>query len=299
MTGSAPSGAPYRALPGTSAVECFIAFVVLVMLFTALVVVVAVAQTRADRNNQAFYQLAQRFSGACRPAGWFRSGSVRFRYGATQATLFSHSGGKHGQATFFQLEWPDHRLNMEVVSCERGTTTAARDSSLVPVDDDAFDTRYAVRAWDAREAKTWLSEGVRWQIEKLRHFCEPQDMQIVVMQGRLTVKKSGRLRRFDELAEFCQLGLELYDQAMLTRSVGIEFVAEGEAQPIREAMCQVCGENIVSELVFCRRCKTPHHLDCWQYYGACSTYGCRETVFVTPRLAGPVVEASVRPNRPR
>lgn len=277
--------------------ECFVTFVVLVMLFTALVVVMAVAQTRADRRNQAFYQLAQRFNGACRPAGWFRSGSVRFRYGTTHATLFSHSGRPHGPATFFQLEWPDQRLNMEVVSCEPSASALARDASRLLVGADSFDGNYTVRAWDAREAKLWLSEGVRWQIERLRHFSEPQEVQIVVMQGRLTVKKFGLLRRFDELFEFCQLGLELYDQAMLTRSVGIEFVKEEEAQPIREAMCQVCGDNIVSEMVFCRRCKTPHHLDCWQYYGACSTYGCRETVFVTPRMAGPA--PSVRPNRPR
>lgn len=279
--------------------ECFITFVVLVMLFTALVVVVAVAQSRADRNNQAYYQLAQRFNGACRPAGWFRTGSVRFRYGTTQATLFSHSRGPHGPASFFQLDWPDQRLNMEVVSCEPEAAGTARDSSLVQVGSDSFDGKYLVRAWDAREAKLWLSEGVRWQIDRLRHFCEPGEVQIVVMQGRLTIKKKGRLKRFDELAEFCQLGLELYDQAMLTRSVGIEFVHEEEAQPIREAMCQVCGENIVSEMVFCRRCKTPHHLDCWQYYGACSTYGCRETVYVTPRLAGPAAEPTARPNRPR
>ena len=28
--------------------------------------------------------------------------------------------------------------------------------------------------------------------------------------------------------------------------------------------------------VFSTACGTPHHLDCWQYAGECSTYGCQE-----------------------
>ena len=42
------------------------------------------------------------------------------------------------------------------------------------------------------------------------------------------------------------------------------------------------GETITGDAVLCRRCKTPHHQDCWQYYGACSTYGCRETRYLRP-----------------
>jgi hypothetical protein len=27
-------------------------------------------------------------------------------------------------------------------------------------------------------------------------------------------------------------------------------------------------------VVVCRRCRTPHHLECWRYVGRCTTYGC-------------------------
>jgi hypothetical protein len=87
------------------------------------------------------------------------------------------------------------------------------------------------------------------------------------------------------------LCLELFDQAMLTRSEGIEFVGSShEAQLIEDPICQVCGEVVAADMVFCRRCRTPHHLDCWQYNGSCSIYGCRETRYAVPTVARPVEE---------
>jgi len=44
--------------------------------------------------------------------------------------------------------------------------------------------------------------------------------------------------------------------------------------------CQICGAEMKDRRVFCARCRTPHHEDCWRYTGQCSTYGCREIRFV-------------------
>lgn len=43
--------------------------------------------------------------------------------------------------------------------------------------------------------------------------------------------------------------------------------------------CQVCGEKMVDRVVYCGKCRTPHHEECWSYIGTCSTYGCREIRF--------------------
>ena len=43
--------------------------------------------------------------------------------------------------------------------------------------------------------------------------------------------------------------------------------------------CQVCSEKMESRVVFCGKCRTPHHEECWSYVGQCSTYGCREIRF--------------------
>ena len=94
-----------------------------------------------------------------------------------------------------------------------------------------------------------------------------------------------------------QLSLELHQLAVSTQGAGIEFVDEATAQPIDEAICQICGEDITREMVFCRRCKTPHHRDCWEYYGACSTYGCQEKRFTVPKMARRVSGSSRRPKK--
>lgn len=39
--------------------------------------------------------------------------------------------------------------------------------------------------------------------------------------------------------------------------------------------CKVCGESIDGAgIVHCSKCETPHHSDCFQYAGKCSTFGC-------------------------
>ncbi|HLY74383.1 MAG TPA: RING finger protein [Planctomycetota bacterium] len=43
--------------------------------------------------------------------------------------------------------------------------------------------------------------------------------------------------------------------------------------------CQVCLEKMDSRVVYCGKCRTPHHEECWSYMGMCSTYGCREIRF--------------------
>jgi hypothetical protein len=44
--------------------------------------------------------------------------------------------------------------------------------------------------------------------------------------------------------------------------------------------CRVCGVAMEASIVFCSRCRTPHHEECWAYNGMCSTYACREIRFI-------------------
>ena len=43
-------------------------------------------------------------------------------------------------------------------------------------------------------------------------------------------------------------------------------------------ICQICGAPFDgSPVVYCNSCDTPHHKDCWDYLGHCSTFGCYAT----------------------
>lgn len=53
---------------------------------------------------------------------------------------------------------------------------------------------------------------------------------------------------------------------------GIEIVAsEGGVETIQ---CGVCGEGLGGPTTRCRVCTTPHHSDCWDFFGGCSVYAC-------------------------
>jgi hypothetical protein len=43
--------------------------------------------------------------------------------------------------------------------------------------------------------------------------------------------------------------------------------------------CPVCLEKMDGRVVYCSRCRTPLHEECWSYLGMCATYGCREIRF--------------------
>lgn len=43
---------------------------------------------------------------------------------------------------------------------------------------------------------------------------------------------------------------------------------------VEMATCGVCGETIYETPAKCKSCSTPHHHDCWDYFGYCSVYGC-------------------------
>jgi hypothetical protein len=128
---------------------------------------------------------------------------------------------------------------------------------------------------------------VRWQIERLARLSTPPHLHILIQEGVILIERPQAKLRGELPAQCIQGALELYDQCMLAKATGIQFLHTDEAQPLTNVICKVCGEEIQDQMVVCRRCKTPHHLDCWQYTGACSVFGCRETRYVLPSAGFP------------
>jgi hypothetical protein len=57
-------------------------------------------------------------------------------------------------------------------------------------------------------------------------------------------------------------------------------ITSTERRPSAESVCQVCGASLAQgPVVFCRRCATPHHEECWTYARECSTFACKERRF--------------------
>ncbi len=239
--------------------------------------------------GRSLRKLATRYNGMFRGSGIYMAPSVRLQHGQTTVVISCAVRHGTGKTTRAELVWPDSALVLSVRT-RTGTFTpdiTPRELSEYATGDARFDELFFVHTNQPEAAKTWLSEAVRWQLIQFATLptgTRP-GLLVTLQHHELVVEKNTVLYRFDDLEQFYLLAAQLYDQAMLTRATGITFLAEDEAQPVEAPICKVCGEPIESNMVICRRCRTPHHLDCWHYTGKCSTFGCPETHYDVPIIA--------------
>lgn len=125
-----------------------------------------------------------------------------------------------------------------------------------------------------------LSNPVCWQLEELRRHAQTFEVAVNVRRGVMTIKKPCIMTAPQQLDDFVRFSLKLYDQMVLAKAQGIEFVNDQCATVVDDVKCPICSEEIVHDMVVCTRCKTPHCRDCWQYNGQCATFACAETRFL-------------------
>lgn len=283
--------------------ECLLAFFVVIVMLSVLATSLAQFHSGAGRRRRAYQQLAKRFAGNYSPGGLVSRPNVRMRYGETRAVLRESQGrGPYeGKCTQIQIEWPDYRVVCEILSGNNEASFGIRGLLDQSTNDQEFDDRFWVRGSAARDVQELLTDGVRWQIDRLAAASGNSGLYLLMRRGTILIQKPQLIRGFEELEEFTGAALDLYDQVMLARAEGIEFVAGTEAQTLEEVICKVCGEPIITDLVFCRRCKTPHHGECWSYVGTCSVYGCMEKACLHPQTAAPTEppDSGSNPIKPR
>jgi len=242
------------------------------------------AQGGTSSLNHVFRLLANRYAGTSYQGGWFGRPSVRFNHRETKATVDVVTGGQGNHAAFTRvlLNWPDKGFRCEVFP----TGTWARFGRFVGMQEiqigsPGFDRDYVITSNNEKGVAHLLSPGVQTQVNRIRMLAGGADVYASVNRGTFLVKKRGVLREYAALERFVAEVLDLYDQAVLTQTKGIRFEDSGFTEPtVDGAICQICGEPVDNEIAICGECHTPHHLDCWLYYGSCSTYGCQESRFV-------------------
>ncbi len=281
--------------------ECFATFIGILILFALLVGFGGRGKTRSSRLYATFQRLALQYGGTCQRHGWLTYPSAHFSYRSAHVTVRVTNYGpnrvRQGPMTLVVVQWPDFGFRCEIVSPRLPPRVSPqhglRDCSVSSPD---FGRHFSVRATDVGAATSLLNGTVQLQIDNLRTSPIPSPLRVEFGSGNLQICKSKVLRFYPDLVEFVQRALDLYDQLLLTSSRGIEFLEQQSFQPLEEVKCQVCGEEIRDDLVFCRRCKTPHHRECWQYNGACSVFGCGETHFGIPQVAPRVEEPKQEEN---
>jgi hypothetical protein len=100
------------------------------------------------------------------------------------------------------------------------------------------------------------------------------------------VRKESVIGSPDDLSVFADLAGRMHDRIELLwqRASGIEILEEPVQADGQSSVCQICDSAIDPEArVVCRRCNTPHHQDCWEWNGQCSTYACGEKRFASKK----------------
>jgi len=257
------------------------AFLFYLVLFAVIVTIcVAIGRGRNEQATQAFAQVAVRYGGNCEPAGLFSWPRVNFVYGCASVVVDVHSTGGENATHYTQVHFRGH---LPQVRCEvypdTPWTGLRKFLGMEDVEIGApdFDSAYVIKGDSAENLRALLTPAVQATIQRLRGLLGNNDIYVSLNREQLLVKKRSFIRDAEYLLRYVELAVALYDEMLGAEEQGIEFIEAPTDFESAEAICQVCGEAIEDDVVYCRRCATPHHRDCWEYNGVCSTYGCQES----------------------
>jgi hypothetical protein len=253
-----------------------------------LFVVVVAGMTHSHRNRE-LNNFASSWRGRINRYHAWDHPRVSFTLGDSPAVLDYSSHGDEGTKTHLTITLYDLRLRLELkpqgIAQRLGKYLGMQD---IEIGSAAFDSAFIIQGSSERGIRDFLSPNVQAAIFKIAR-CGTNgrfDLHLQLGSGSLRITKHEHLSSAAELSNFVRCCFELLVQIQKPLSAGIEFVEPTLRQPkisLKDTECQVCGDPLLEKVVFCTKCKTPHHLDCWQYFGSCAVYGCGQKRYIVFR----------------
>ena len=269
--------------------ECLVVFFVVLAISIAAGGSLMRRNTAARRRRKGYQRLAARFSGRHQAGGLLNRPAVMLRHGETTAVLreTTSRGPYKSNLTQIQIGLPDARISCDLITRKNADLFRPnRHLSEVACGHEQFQRAVVLRTDRRSDVTALFSDAVCWHVQQLLDTADPR-LYLKMHRGKMLIQKGILIRDFEILERFVSVSLGLYDQLMLTRAEGIEFVASDEISTLDKPKCTICGDTIVADMVFCRRCKTPHHGECWHYIGGCSIFACREKHYLRPQTGAP------------
>jgi len=265
--------------------------IVVIGLIVAILIFVYAVNT-GIKNHRTFtlQEVARAYAGEVEPATWFSTPSMTFRHDGRIVTLsYTYGGGKYAKyKTHLTIAWPDNRLRCEIfpASVFSGLRKLIGMQDI-EIGSPQFDEPFIVTGNDEEAIKKFLTPDAQRSLIQLARMSSGlvivyHDFYLQISRGVLMMTKSGYVSERHILELFIRLFLEFFDATQPSLS-GIEFLSSANVSASEQPHCVVCGEPLSNDIVSCRACRTPHHLDCWQYFGGCGTYGCGEKRYTAIR----------------
>ena len=238
------------------------------------------SKKRSHSKNSILAPIRQRFGAENKRAhqlgefNVFRPALV-FDYGRTMARLL-HRGTPWrnvNKQTILDTDFPLRPGGQTISVVSRGS--GAEPLFFIKTGDEEFDRKFYVLASDPELANKLLTAAVKWKMMEIKDLQE-SEVKFELVNGKLKTSTQEWFRTGQSLLDFVQAGLELFDQLMLHKADGLEFTGQDKAAVMEDFRCPICSDDVMHEMVVCRRCKTPHCAECWEYNGKCATFACME-----------------------
>jgi len=208
----------------------------------------------------------------------FSGPMLRFNLRGLPGLLTSQPGSRYvPAATTLTIQPPDRWSGHLRVRTRNALSdlSGRLSGEVVETRDDAFDATFLATGRPEELCLRLLDTGMRSRIVNIARY--EAAVEVLLHEGAFSVSRLEVLETAASLQEFASSALSLLEAVLDTVESleGISFLSE-EGDPVEHLpFCQICGTPIEESPVFCRRCATPHHRDCWTFNRGCSTFGCQ------------------------
>jgi hypothetical protein len=186
-----------------------------------------------------------------------------------------------GRQTRFQTNWNDRRFQLILRQHAALATSPPRGLDRYSFEQPALNERFEVWTNDLEHCRQVLSPACVWHIVQLADMAKHRYFVWQIRRGTFQIGLGGHFRKKQQLCDVAAQMLDLYSQAQLAQTQGLEFSDDQAAQVIEQMVCPICSGVISNDVVICARCRTPHCKECWIYNGKCATFACGADKFVS------------------
>lgn len=261
---------------------------IIVLCLVGIFAAIMLAGVFHAHRDQELKRFARVWNARITAGGFFDPAILRFKLDDVPATI-DFTENDDATQTHLTVPMPGARLRLEL----RPQTTMRQLGKYlgmqdIEVGDHEFDAAFVIQGSKPQLIQEFLAPTVRAAIMQLAHCGAYRrfDLHLIISGGSLRITKHQRLATEADLSNFASACRDLVRAIRAAAQAGIEFVAAPKQRPVEETECSVCGDPLREKVVYCAKCKTPHHLDCWQYFGSCAVYGCGQKRFVDLGSAG-------------
>ncbi|WP_425617663.1 RING finger protein [Anatilimnocola sp. NA78] len=227
--------------------------------------------------------IAARWHGHVEQGDWFHFPQVVLRIGNTAARLQFFRENKRS-STCLTIHFPDPHLRLEIypqtIVHGVGKLLGMQD---IEIGSRHFDDAFIIQGNSAAILREYLTFESQAAIQELAACTFFHNLHLTIGGGTFRVTKSGILTGETELLKLIPAFERLFLALLDARTTGIEYLPTVAPARVIDTQCRVCGDALAGKIVYCASCLTPHHLDCWNYFGSCSVYACGQKKYRHPR----------------